>query len=57
VVDDSGFFTNFFQLGGVYPIDLQNNMIDYSSLPYSSLQDMFEYSDYQLFSVFYEIFH
>jgi hypothetical protein len=28
VVDDSGFFTNLFQLGGAHQIDLQNNVID-----------------------------
>ena len=60
VLDDSIFFTNFLQImGGVkVGIDINNNLkLDYDSFQHYSIEDMFANDPYELFSIFYCIYH
>jgi hypothetical protein len=56
LISDTAFFTNFFQLSGGGALDKNTMQINYDDFCHYSLQDMFSYTDYNLFSIYCEIF-
>ena len=56
LTSDTSFFTNFLQLNGVGLLDKDTLQINYGDNYYYSLQDMFEYTEYNLFSIYCEVF-
>jgi hypothetical protein len=56
LTSDTSFFTNFFQLNDVGLLDKDTLQINYDELCHYSLQDMFSHTDYNLFSIYCEIF-